>query len=132
MGILNIFKGGKALNKLSYAVEEVLLCFDSYVFFNRNVKDLYRAAFFIKCGVFNNIEKWNWRIDTLVYIHDHPELGRISIPQIIDITMGRLAHFTEHLSSSEKEYISDILEEKDAYFEIKNTIAPSEINKIIP
>lgn len=135
MGIFNIFKmfkGGRALNKLSYAVEEVLLCYDSYVFFNRNVKDLYKAAFLIKCGIFNNIDKWHWGMNTLVYIHNYPELGRITIAQIMDITMGRLAHFTEHLSSSEREYLSDILEGKDAYFEIEKTISQSKVEKILP
>ena len=44
MGIFNIFKmfkGGRALNKLSFAVEEVLSCFDSCDFLSWNfIKNL--------------------------------------------------------------------------------------------
>lgn len=134
MGIFNIFKmfkGGRALNKLSYAVEEVLSCFDSCDFFT-NEEALYKAAFFIKCGIYDNIEKWHWRMNTLVYIHNYPELGRITIQQIMEITTGRLAKLAVDLSISEREYISDILEGKDAYFEIKKTIPQSKIKKILP
>ena len=128
-----MFKGGRALNKLSYAVEEVLLCYENYdTAFCPYEEDLYKAAFFIKCGIYNNIEKWHWRMNTLVYIHNHPELGRITIQKIMEITTGRLANLAVNLSISKREYISDILEGKDAYFEIRKTIPQSKINKILP
>lgn len=133
MGLLKaLFSGGGAgFNRLAKSIKEVFDSVNSYNL-SRNVEYLYRAAWIMKYGVFDSIEKWHWNMASKIFIPDYQSLGRITLNQAMLIAMTRINQAKEGLSNEENNYIEQILEGEKAYYDTIRIIPMNLKEKLKP
>lgn len=133
MGIIKALfgGGGTAFNRLAKALKEVYDNVNSYNL-SHNIEYLYKAAWIMKYGVYNSIEKWNWNMSSKIFIPDYQVLGRIPLTQAMLIAIGKISKAKENLPSEENEYIEQILEGGKAYYDTIKFIPMDLKNKLNP
>ena len=133
MGLLKALfgGGGSGFNRMAKTFKYVYDSIKSYTMSN-DVNYLYRAAWLIKYGVYNSLEKWNWSPFAKIYIPDYQSVGRITVNEAMMIAMGKISSASQMLTEEEQDTIEKILEGEKEYCD-KERLIPLDIkNKLKP
>lgn len=109
--------GGQAFNRMAKSFKEILDCMSTYSVGNNN-DGLYRAAWLVKFGVYNSVEKWHWSPTAKLFIPDHMELGRVTLHEAMAIVMSQLMSQMAKLDDTQRSYVEDIMNGGQAYGEV--------------
>ncbi len=133
MGILKALfgGGGTAFNRLAKTFSAVYDYINSYNILS-NTEYLYRAAWLLKYGVYDSIEKWHWSPGAKIFIPDHQELGRITVNEAIMIAMGKLSSAAQSLPEEIRNRIEKILTGEKEYSDTECLIPLHLKNKLKP
>lgn len=136
MGLTRIFKAlfsgaGTAFNRVAKTIKEILENLTAYRLY-RKVEYLHKAAWLLKYGVYDSIEKWNWRPTANIYIPDHKELSGYALGGVLMIVHEMIEKEICKISKEQADYIRDIIAGKSAYYEVEHLISLELKNKLRP
>ena len=133
MGLLKALLGGggTAFNRLAKTFSAVYDHINSYNLFS-NLDDLYRAAWLLKYGVYDSIEKWHWSPVAKLFIPNYQTLGRITINEAMMIAMGKLSSASQSLPEEIQDRIEKIITGEKDYYDSERLIPLDLKNKLKP
>lgn len=132
MGLLKtLFSGGLAFNRVAKTLKEILDNLSVYSMYG-NIDYLYKAAWLVKYGVCDSIEKWHWSPFAKIFIPDYQVFGRITLNEAIIIVSGKIASAMKFLPKEQSDYVNEIIEGGNAYKEVEYLISIELKNKLMP
>ena len=93
---------------------------------------MYRSAWLLKYGVYDSIEKWHWRSSANIYIPDYRELSGLALGGVLMIVNNMIIKEISKLPEEQANYVKNIMEGGDAYYEVEHLISLELKNKLRP
>lgn len=128
MGLFSkIFGGAKELTKISNGVANVINMLDKYES-DPDLTYLYVSAWITRVAVIDIVEANEYPMHYILYAPIYGTQTQITIMEAYGLTIARIASKALDRSPRVHDYVKDILDKKEAFYEIQRQLPQETIN----
>lgn len=116
-----IFGDAKELTRIANGVANITNLLDQYEI-DDDLTYVYVSAWICRVAVLDIVERNQYPMTYKLYVPIHGRHQRIMLTEVFLLTLGRMMSKASERGNRVKQYVQDILDKEDAFFEIDKQI----------